>query len=517
MSIEDKGKSFGVFYTDDGIKCLNNETGMEIMKLIEYNNLTLAELSRELKLPVSTVLFNTNKLEEKRLIASYRDSEDRRKVYYTNISLKILVSCDTHPEYDKLLDLILEKNLYEGVTLYRSLVGFACTSAVKTGIDIGPLVERVGRLLGQLMVKEHNIKTKDDACKVLGKFFEEGGCPHLEQTSSNPLTIRMRFYDEMPKDPGTSFRGTIGMVCAVVEELTGKPHMILSNGPNTADTITFTIEPVPEHKTVPTNMFLDSGLIRIRKNSGTAEQFCISIDRDKCPRMINNPAQISIIEALAANPDTLKGLNKKLGGSQSTLFSNLTKLENAGIIYTDRSIPGSNVYRNYGMEAMSRKKDTIKEYSEIREILLECVNDPKYYYRSIFKYFMVVLDATGIDSGPIQEALGRSYARIFMKKNPEINADNYITTICSTESVFGTTFTRESYIPLTITMENSLFLGTGGRSLVWFYIGELSEVIYRTTKRNYIPTSIKDLSKGKGKSVFKFVLEPEIPVPLDMS
>lgn len=508
MSTEDKGRSFGIFYTKNEMKCVNTEIGMNIMNIVDKNDLTLAEISRKLKLPMSTVLFNTNKLEEKKLIGTYEDENDRRKIYYTNISFKMITSMEPHPEFQEVMEKMLVNTPTNNPLFYKYLVGFVNSGAIRIGLNLGPLMERAGLLIGDAIKAKFENQTIDHVIEYLKDYFKISNGPELSLLSHSPIKIKIQFDFSLPIDPSMVFRSSIGLVCSAIEHCTGVPHTITeSKMMENHHSLIFKIEPNNKNKQIRANLYTDGEFTKI-KNNRTADDFCIIMDKDGYPRMIDNLSQIEIINRLEAEPDTLKGLNEKLGGSQSTIFSNLTKLENLGIVRTDRNSPGSNTYTNYGLKIMSKKNDSNINLEHVKNMIEKSAGSPELYYRSVFQYLLMVLDAASIDTGNIQNCMGRIYGNIILKRSNKINADKIIMKLCEEEKGIYSTLTLESYIPLTLTLECTLFTNVGCYALLQFYIGEISEIILQKTGIKYIPTSIVNIRKEKGVQSYRFVMEP---------
>lgn len=510
MSVCDRGRSFGIFYTDIGMKCVNSEIGMRIMDMVDSKDMTLAEISKELNLPVSTVLFNTNKLEEKRLLGTYKDNRDRRKVYYCKISLKMIVSIDPTTELQNMIEDKLTTDLDDSSHFYRYVVCLLNSGSIKFGLNLGPLMERVGRLIGTAMIDELKGRSINSVMDRLNDYFNASNGPKMMIVSYSPMRIELRSGFKMPNNADVIFRSSIGLICSGLECSTGEHYSIIrSEMKDNNDAILFEIEPHSRYNKIKTSLYTEDGFLDIKEGAlSQNEDFSIILDKDECPRMIDIQSQLEIVRSLEMEPDTLKGLNDKLGGSQSTLFSNLTKLEDAGIIYSDRD-SGPNLYNIYGSLIISKKDDCTKNLEFVKKIIKKAAERPESYYRSVFQYMIMTLDATSIDSSRIQNELGKTYAKTIVKNNSEITLDNIINNICNLKRRSCTKLELESYIPLTFILECTMLTNVGCYALMQFYIGELSEVIFIKTGRRYAPTNVSDITKERGVPSYRFLLEPE--------
>jgi DNA-binding MarR family transcriptional regulator/predicted hydrocarbon binding protein len=510
MSVCDRGRSFGIFYTDMGMKCVNSEIGMRIMDMVDSKDMTLAEISKGLNLPVSTVLFNTSKLEEKRLIGTYKDDRDRRKVYYCKTSLGMIVSMEPSTELQDIIEEKLAVDFDSPPYFYRYIICLLNAGSIKLGLNLGPLMERVGRLIGKAMIKELKGRSIDSTMEHLNDYFNASKGPKMNIVSYSPMKIELMSSIRIPNNADLVFRSSIGIICSGLECATGEYYVIIrSEIKNKNGAILFEIGPRPQHKKIKTSLYTEDGFLDIKEGKQFQnDDFSIILDKNGCPRMIDIQSQIEIINALEIKPDTLKGLNDKLGGSQSTLFSNLTKLEDAGIIYSVREF-GPNLYNTYGGLIISKKNNCIKNLEFIKMIIKKAAKCPEAYYRSMFQYIMMTLDATSIDSSKIQNDLGKTYAKTIIKNNSETTLDDLIMKICNLKRRSCTKLKLESYIPLTFVLECTTLTNVGCHALMQFYIGELSEVIFIKIKKRYVPTNISEITKERGVLSYRFLLEPE--------
>jgi len=510
MSVCDRGRSFGIFYTDIGMKCVNNEIGMRIMDMVDSKDMTLAEISKELNLPVSTVLFNANKLEEKRLIGTYKDDRDRRKVYYCKISLGMITSIEPSTELQNIMEEKLTTDLDSPSCFYKYILCLLNAGSIRLGLNLGPLMERVGRLIGKAMINELKERSINSTMEYLNDYFNASKGPKMTVISYSPMKIELTSDIRIPDNADLIFRSSIGLICSGLECSTGEYYSIIkSEIKNKNYAILFEIRPRPHHNMIKTSLYTDDGFLDIKEGTQFQnDDFSIILDKDGCPRMIDIQSQIEIINTLEIKPNTLKGLNDKLGGSQSTLFSNLTKLEDAGIIYSAREF-GPSMYNTYGCLIISKKNNCTKNLEFIKKIIKKAAECPESYHKSMFQYTIMTLDATSIDSSKIQNDLGKTYAKTIVKNNSEATLDNLIMNICNLKRRSCTKLQLESYVPLTFVLECTTLTNVGCYALMQFYIGELSEVIFIKIGKKYVPTNISDITKERGAPSYRFLLEPE--------
>ncbi len=507
MLVNDENICFGVFFTQKGIRCISGKIGMETMRLLKDHDCTLASLSRKMVLPISTLLFNMNKLEKSGLIRSYKDDLDRRKVYYTSMSMMIFSSMSPNPDYQKVLEKCLDREFDDKRDRYKDLLEFVISSIIKTGIDFTPLLERGGFLIGKSMKDKMGDRNIPEAIEFIQEYFEPYNIFTIELVSMDPLSIRIRVDDMMLECISLVSKPIIGTVLSIVENCTEKPHYIESKTRENDNSVVITLKS-KDTKTRPgCNMYLENGLLKT--SDAHVDDFVILLDKNKNPRMIDNPSQIKIIKALDNSPDSLKGLRERIGGSQSTLFSNLNKLEKNEIIYANRSSPGSNIYRNYCSEMVFIENKIQLDMKKIIFVINKPATDPGTYCKSIVEYLLLTLEAMSIDTGKIHNYIGHIYAKHLLKHYKSTSTDKLLKIVCESEpSDF--TLNLESYVPLTFTVKSRLLTDVGSKAMMQFYIGEIVEIIKSKTGKTYVHTDLTDVNKEKGKKgPYRFILEPE--------
>lgn len=504
MAADECADRFGIYYTSDGVRIVSARTEMAVITMLRNRDLTLTEMTDESDISPSTLLFNIKKLLSRKLIGSYNSDSDRRVIKYFITSIELVSSFCNHDSVPDPESYCVYRSS-EPLSISSWLVNFSSMTLLKNGINIGRISGRYGAWLMDFLSKEFVGRSQEEALNNLAKYLGAAGVRPLTVISMNPVKIRVVPEFGPFKAMADVFLCYPSMVSRVLEHCTGRPHAF--TGECDADGIVFTFTPRATEQRMPAGMFSDEGLMKIVQGR-VSDSFCIVLGRDNVPELVNNPVQIGILHALERAPRTLKGLCSELNLSASTLFSNLTKLEENGIVRTDRSAPGIHVYRNSHLIIMSKSSERGLDTEFIENAFLETASNPRLFMISMFRYVLILLDSFGMDFSSLQQYAGRiaMKSNVFTLRN--MNVDETIAEICSIAKSVNTELTVESFIPLTISSASEFVTG-GGIAFSNFYAGVFAEAIREKTGFNYIVTSMNVCANDRGHSSFRFVMEPE--------
>ena len=498
---------FAIYYTESGVRCLDNKIGICIMNELAKSNTTIATLARDLDLPVSTVFFNINKLENRGLIISHKDADDRRKVLYSNNSIKIVSSTSSipslHPTGEDIIGTIMDDDDY----FYKGLVGFVCLSTVEWGFDISPLMYRIGNLIANEFKEEYSKIDSKECLEHIKKFAHDANCPEIFIESYLPLKISLKLRIAPHIDLSKVYICTISMIARCLQFSTGIEYVISSSTVNEdGNILTYTLEQSTSATSIPQGLFLGEEPVDL-DIAKQDDEFCLLSTPEQKLVLVDNPYQIKIVKYLDESPETLKSLCYKMKVSQSTVFSNLIKLKEMNAVFVDQNVPGSNKYKNSGTLLIVKRERGQYDASVIKNILNNITEDSLKYYEGIFKYILSSFDYMGLDTSRFQYHIGHIFANVLIKRNPGMNADSLLETICNSKRGMENVLMLESFVPLKISMTNKMLESVGGRAMLQFYVGFMSEVISLSTGKKYSVVDITDGMKGS-KPSFKFILEP---------
>lgn len=497
---------FSIFLTDSGLGYVNTELEFQIMEILSKGDIALADLSKMLDAPVSTVLFNINKLASKRLVVQYRDSADRRKTFYGISAVKLVSSANINPNLKEpdLLDaeILVDKNKW-----FKEKIEYASLICINKGMDIGPTLEVYNRILADGMSERFKGHFPDTAVNSAVDYLNSAGACHMTVVSNKPVTIRVSkecvtsVHLKCPSVCGLSF------ISRALEICTGIPHAVSAPKYDDTDfTVTYMIKPCSKNTESYEKLLSRDNLLKM---NGNTTDFCIITDKEGLARMVESELQTGIIRALNRHPCTLKMLANELGGSASTVFSNMTKLEDMGIICTDRALQGPNYYENCGLIILQQASSCVDNNKNAIELVEAAVADPVQYFVSMFKFLLLAFESAGIDTGKFQNYLGKKFYRVTHVSDDSMTLDAKILALCREDKVMCSNVILESFVPLTLRVRSSGFNRTGTLAMAEFYMGAIQEAILLKIGKRYDATSFTESSEADGAISFRFVLEPD--------
>lgn len=496
---------FSFYYTEIGLQKINSDIETALVKIISKGDITLADLSKELGMSASTALFNTNKLENKKIVRTYRDISDRRKLYYSLASVKILSSLDA-----KSIDMPRHgQTKMNGCPhdAYVWMLEYASAAMIRTGLCPRYIVGMYGASIVHFMKDRFVNRSPAEGLKVLQDYIGKTGEISFTVDSADPMTVSF-VLNNVTAEMTRMMMCYPSMICLAMEFCTGKPHRLeKSDVSEDGNSISLTFVPDPAKIALPPGILTEDGLLDIKKRP-VNDDFCIVLDKEY-PVILDNSVQIGVVRILEKAPRTFKALCGELGCSASTLFANLAKLEEAKIVFTDRGSPGVNVYEINRKALICRAPETDYNMDPIRNILRETVNNPELFLQTMFKYTLVLLEAVGLDTASFQHYIGRALVEQNADMFADMTADDALKLLLCDHGLMGNRFEIESFIPLTITKKNSFLTEMGGYALTQMCIGCVTEIIRQKTGRTYAASKICSAVDGTGEPFYRFSVEPE--------
>lgn len=497
---------FGVFYTDDGLKSLNNKICLDILKIVSEKNVTLADLSQELHISPSTILFNIGKMEDKRIIGTFKDEKDRRKVYYAPIAHTIVLSDVPNVGSEPLIEEISKMTANQQSNFFENLYGAGLTIALRVGLNFGQMVDSGGRLIAHMLKNNVEGMSSDEALDYALSYYNKTDGPRISLISKSPIKFKVEYDMKLYENIGCGHHAGTGLICGILEEATGNRYFVDGESVSDDNTVAyFSLKKGPHVKKYLNTLYDPDGFLKI--GHVNSEAFRIIPTKNGMPALVDNSLQIGIIDVLQESPASLKTLHEILKGPQSTLFSNLAKLEEREIICYDKDLPGSNIYKLYGHELLSSKSIRMEKPTLIKEIINEAVKDPSKFYRTVFRHNLLLMDEIGIDMHSGYFLMGCAYGKACVNKYRNKKTDEILKSVCNEKNEADTIISLDSFVPLQFSLKSPLFGWTGRKSIMQYYVGLVSEIIFMTTGRVYVQTNLEDFSDDDGVPCFRFCME----------
>lgn len=504
MTGGDREDRFGIFLTEYGLRHINTEMEVRIMNILSVEDVALADLSKLLDAPASTVLFNVNKLAGKKLITSYRDDIDRRKTYYRMTSIKIVSSVKPDPEMVE-PEMHRVEILVDRFGWFKEKIEYTNLISSKMGVNFGPALEVYNYALANGMRKKFKDCSHETVVNHIIEYLNRAGVCPITLESRKPLTVSVHRACISPTHQMCISSCGLHLMCRALEICTASPFNVKQVDGGGSDHLFYEIYPC-KRSSYSNESYLDGdGLLSVK---GDAENFCLVTDADGCSHLLDNEVQIKIVQCLDRLPCTLKMLTGELDISSSTVFSNMTKLEEMRIISTNRDMQGPNHYSNCGIIILQRSPLRTKEFTSGGGLIAAAIDDPSQYYVSMFKHFLLTFESASIDTGKFQNYLRKKFLRATIGDGLDLSVDEIITGMCREDKLMGSKLRLVSFIPLTLRVTSEGFSKFGAWAMAEFYVGAIMEAVLFKTNRRYTVTEINEKTSN-GTSSFEFVMEPD--------
>lgn len=462
-------------------------------------DMTLADLSRILDLPASTVHFNINRLESRGFVSSYRTKEDRRKILYSNKSLMLFESTE---RISTSRDLEREAAIkhFRGSDDYAKNILLSIGSiSLRFGIDMSPFLEKEGELFAMLRREWFEAATVTGTIDRVAAFVSKVGYSKVNVLSYDPPSFEI--------DTGSVFSdlskiGTplTGVMCRVLSQKYGK-HYVVRKKEAKAGKLKLTLG-VEEPYVDVFAPFIESGGLLFTKYAG-GDKFVI-FSNPEGPILIDNPSQVDLIRALRDNPSTLKEVVVQTGLPQSTAFVNLNKLHDLGIvsIAKDGVDFGSVIFTLIGDIILTRFDP---DYPKINLKVQDTIggDNPADYYMKIIRILVNSMEGLGIDTGEFHRYLGKCTGEVFVEQNPNMSPEDMLRSLTELRYGLGGKLVVESLIPVTIGLSYDNIRVAERKSNTIYFLSIIETMLSIKTGRKYRATSVTERSDSNYEMIFE--------------
>ena len=220
---------YELFLTSNGIALLTSDIKMGILKELKFFSLTLADLSRNMDIPQSTLATNLTKMIEECLITSFPDLNDSRKIYYQTTSKMIASSQKPDLESYRIAKEILNVTANNPDKFYKNMLLYMLFSYEGDGLNLGPTFERIGVSLAESMKDKLKSNTVEDLIIKIKIFFSEIDIGELNVFTFIPLTLTLQSDLGLTKPSAkTVSRFAQGFFIAALKQHTGKNYRVVS-------------------------------------------------------------------------------------------------------------------------------------------------------------------------------------------------------------------------------------------------------------------------------------------------
>lgn len=507
-----------MYLSDNKLIPVTDPIKVGIMAVLSESDRTLADMSRILETPLSTLFSNLNKMVEDGLIESFSHSDDKRKVLYSQKAVKLIESKKPEPGVAGVASEVLNNAMKDPTNFYKSIVTYVSMITTMTGLDLGPLFERAGRIMANIKKDDFQCEKVEDLIPKIKEFCTKADMPDITVFTFVPLTIILHLENYGSKDAPNMFRSTKGFITQALSNLTGMSYTVTSSEVfgDGYNKLKIVLEPNNNPTDITAEVLGDDNV------SGVME--VVSQEYFELYATMNgivynsNDTQIKIMNELSTFGDaTLSDLARKLGISQSTIFANLNKMVDDKLIASaDSEVDNRKVvYRAISTRFMTKKKSTEGNHKRAYDVMKKAKADPHSFYRSVFEFLIYETDTLGLDFTDTANTIGMALAMKVKELYPDVSVEQFVKMICESPEIVGArSFAVVTYIPLTITMGCHLDPVEAIANVVnKFYGGFLSLLLSITSGTTYLVTSTHDLVDGEIK--YEYVLEssPNTRIP----
>jgi len=244
LSLETK---YELYKTKKGMVLLVSDIRIGIMKELSKGRMTLADLSRHMKISQSTLATNLTKMTDNCLITTEPDQIDNRKIYYLIDSVLTIRSFDGDPEAKEKSDLSLENAAVNPDDFFRSLMVSMSLRAESIGIDLGPAFGRAGMDFAIKLYPKVRADTVENLIVNVKDYISEAKLGELNVFTFVPLTLTLQNNSEYLTTSARLFSDFLfGFFKSILQLHTGREYTITNYESFGNGIIKFTIDVLPK-------------------------------------------------------------------------------------------------------------------------------------------------------------------------------------------------------------------------------------------------------------------------------
>lgn len=479
-------ENYAIYLTKNGIRFLTNEISIRIMDLLLTKSMTATDISRELGISKSSVQSNMNKLSRIGYVTYYNDNSDGRKVFYVPASAKLISNGEPISNLEGVEDRIIGK-LVNKEDMYKGILDLTNLMSLKFGVDIRPLIFRLGSLIAYYQLRNKGELTLDQAIEEMNKLYNsifdiECEINLTDEDVQVKVHLGLEYISFAPINDIIA-----GSVCKIMTMYRKKPYVVKSILDAGNDTTVISFAKYDGNMKIGTGVnILNDEVTKI--NSKNAKLYSIYAVNGRSI-LFGNDTQISILDALGSGDMTLKELSEKLDILPVTIHVNMSKLMAIKAVMAKGDTKMKNT--SYSLTAQPIVTAEKVESSAAKEVanLFETVDLYEDPFRVILGYISWTFRATGVGLRSIMDYLGSEIANRVMKKYPEDTAEQAIDRFTKIV-VFRMGMTCETKIPLVFTTSDDHTL-SDLKYLTPFFAGFAQTALKTLTGHDY-PVTFKN-------------------------
>jgi len=404
---------------------------------------------------------------------------------------------------------LFEKAVSDPGWFYKSIIMFINFSSFKIGLNIGPLMERAGRILANVMKDDLRSDKVEELIPKLKAYSAKVNLPDITVFTFVPLTIILQLDFGTTSKPENLYSMTRGFIVQALSNHTGLCYKTMNAEVFGSDNskLKFVLEPetiVGERR----SKIIGSDKPMVINNNNDLEYFEIYAT-ERGTIFNSNTTQISILNKLKTSPYTLSELSRILNISQSTVFSNINKMVDNGLIaLSDNQVDNRKVlYKLTSTKIISQKAIVEGAEQKSYAAIERAAKNPDSFFRCLFDFILYESDVIGLELSNISYLVGIQFAKKIKEVNSSCKIEEIMDRLCKNSEMIGAeSVSVMTYIPMTIIVSCYLDNGKSVSKIVSnFYHGFFSTLILLMTDIPYVVKSSEEIREDK--IVHKYVFE----------
>ncbi|MCQ2069571.1 MAG: hypothetical protein MJZ68_00355 [archaeon] len=431
-------RTFEVYYTDHGLRLVDNDRHIRILDLVADGIDTYYGIRKSMKIPRSSLTSAFKDLVDRNLLRRVDSPDDPMDIRYELISMKLVASMDKSDM--SVMDLLPSLDDPRVDIFERWSIWNMVAATRLCGLSLRPVMEQVIYGIGQYGAYSRGTSNIDSAIFHLNEYLDHADMATISKVSDIPLKIMINLRIHVSKDTLDIFtRISASLICGYLSKLDGNHYRVTGTDYSRSDEdiITVRLEPtvkpyLPSINPVEDHRF-DFTIYRI--------------DTDFIP--LDNKLK-EVMDLVYGNRVTTKYLSSKLGKPHSTVSGLVQKLVDLGVVCYE--VVGNHVfYCSRGTKVFEWNKPLdITEFGNSNLLSLIWA-DIGHSMRGQFDYFVYVLSGIGYDMGVLINNMVASFVNGLVKKHGGLSFEEFIGKMSSNaHRLFSSSLSVTSYSPFTV-------------------------------------------------------------------
>jgi DNA-binding MarR family transcriptional regulator len=484
MTDVEYSENYALYMTPHGVEYLTNQVSIGIMRLLRQSAMTVTELAVALDQQKTSIQSNLKKLETEEFVSSYIDENDRRRVIYVPVAM--IIATPIVPSAESIHKNIIKVLLKKKTNKFRVSLLLTAAEFYKSGVSIGPLMERCGILLANAAKDDYIGKDLTSAIETIETNLKAAEFPPIKiSATEDGITMITKVNKGFAKEYVLSIDVACGFISEAIKQSTGITFVVTDTDVRPDGKIVTKFERY--HGVLPDSTIRD----KLPSDKNIREKRLTICYTNGHSILFGNSVQTKIIALLSKEDAGLKAVTNTLGIPTVTAHRNLGILEQTGVITRVRGKTNTEFTMN-GVIILTCNGKTAQKERANKDLFESCSKDPANYYEAIFGYINLAVRRTGFVMHEVQEHIGRSMAEGFINGYDIADGMTFLRVMHYAGPALGIRSKIACYIPLTISLESDYFTREDFEFIRPFYVGLISHGLKLTTGDDYNIRFVQD-------------------------